>query len=120
VPSASGCQAALEILRGKDKVDLVMLDYLMPDGLGTDLLKFVGEEKDVQRPPVIMVSAVLDPNAPLWERLRKFLPPESQSLIQAYITKPYTLDAVDVAVTEVLGGDYIPEPRATRQSQKTR
>jgi CheY-like chemotaxis protein len=111
VSCAYGFKSALEQLRGKDKIDLVILDYMMPDGSGTDVLQFMGDDKAMQRPPVIMSSGVLDPNAPIWDELRRRLPAESQGLIQAYVSKPYTLDAMDVAIHEVLGGDYIPESR---------
>jgi CheY-like chemotaxis protein len=118
VTPAFGYHQAVEKLRAKDKIDLMILDYLMPDGSGSDLLRFLGEDKSLQRPPVIMSSGILDPNAPIWEELRKRLPADSQALIQAYVSKPYTLDAMDIALHEVLGGDYIPSPRRTRRSQK--
>jgi CheY-like chemotaxis protein len=111
VSAAYGFHTALEKLRSTDKIDLVILDYMMPDGSGTEVLQFMGDEKTMQRPPVIMSSGVLDSDAPLWDELRRRLPAESQGLIQAYVSKPYTLDAMDVAMHEVLGGDYIPEPR---------
>jgi CheY-like chemotaxis protein len=111
VTAAYGFKSAIEKLRAKDKIDLVILDYLMPDGSGTEVLQFMGDEKTMQRPPVIMSSGVLDPHAPIWDELRRRLPAESQGLIQAYVSKPYTLDAMDIAMHEVLGGDYIPEPR---------
>ena len=67
-----------------------------------------------------MSSGILDPHAPVWEELKKHLPPVSQALIQAYVSKPYTFDAMDVAMKEVLGGDYTPEPRRLRQSRLAR
>jgi CheY-like chemotaxis protein len=120
VTVAYGCRQAEAKLRAQDKVDLVILDYLMPDGSGTDLLQSVGDDKSMQRPPVIMSSGILDSKTPIWEKLRQRLPAEAQSLIQAYVNKPYTLDAMDVALHEVLGGDYIPGPRLTRQAKKVR
>jgi CheY-like chemotaxis protein len=118
VTPAYGFRQAVEKLGAKEKVDLMILDYLMPDGSGTDLLHFLGDDISLQRPPVIMSSGVLDPKAPIWEELRSRLPVASQALIQAYVSKPYTLDAIDVAVHEVLGGDYIPEPRNSRQAKR--
>jgi CheY-like chemotaxis protein len=115
---AYGYRQAVDKLQLKEKVDLMILDYLMPDGSGTDLLQFVGENPRLQRPPVIMSSGVLDPDAPIWDELRGRLPAASQALIQAYVSKPYTLDAIDVAVQEVLGGDYLPEPRKFRQRKE--
>jgi len=119
VTAAYGFRQAVEKLREKDKVDLVILDYLMPDGSGTDLLQLLGDDQTLQRPPVIMSSGVLDLNAPIWEELRRRLPSDSQALIQAYVSKPYTLDAIDVAMHEVLGGDYTPSLRLPRRSAKT-
>jgi len=117
VTAAYSCRQAMEKLSDGKKVHLMILDYLMPDGSGTDLLQSLGNTANMQRPPVIMSSGIMDPNNPVWEKLRNHLPPESQALIQAYVSKPYTLDAMDVALHEVLGGDYIPGPRLTRQSK---
>jgi CheY-like chemotaxis protein len=111
VSAAYGFKSALEKLRDTDKIDLVILDYMMPDGSGTEVLQIMGDEKTIQRPPVILSSGVLDVDAPIWDELRRRLPVTSQSLIQAYVSKPYTLDAMDIAMHEVLGGDYIPEPK---------
>jgi CheY-like chemotaxis protein len=118
ISAAYSLRGALEKLRGKDKVDLVILDYLLPDGSGTEVLQLMGDDQTIQRPPVIMSSGVIDPAAPIWIELRSRLPPESQALIQAYVSKPYTLDAMDIALHEVLGGDYIPEPKSRRTSKK--
>ena len=113
---AYGLHTAVVLLRQKDPIDLVILDYMMPDGSGTDVLQIMGDDQAIQRPPVIMSSGVLDPHAPIWEELRKRLPVRSQSLIQAYVSKPYTFDAMDVAMQEVLGGDYI--PLSTKKERK--
>jgi DNA-binding response OmpR family regulator len=118
VSHAYGCEQAKAKLRTQDKVDLIVLDYLLPDGSGVDLLQSMSSDKTLQRPPVIMSSGVLDPKTPIWEALRKRLHKDSQLLIQAYVSKPYTLDAMDVALHEVLGGDYIPGPRVTRHQTK--
>ena len=114
VSAAYSFDQALRVLRGDDKIDLVVLDYLLPDGSGMDLLRSLDEQPQIQKPRVIMSSGVLDAGTPLWEMLKKQLSPGAQSLIQAYVSKPYTLDAMDVALHEVLGGDYIPGPRLTR------
>lgn len=118
VSAAFGYEQALGKLQAHDKVDLLILDYLMPDGSGTDLLQTIGDDKRMQRPPVIMSSGILDPKSPVWEELRKRLPEESQSLIQAYVSKPYALDAMDLAMQEVLGGDYLPTPKFGRRAKK--
>ena len=119
VSAAYGFKSAIDKLKSDDKIDLVILDYMMPDGSGTGVLKIMGDEQSIQRPPVIMSSGVIDPSAPIWDELRRRLPVKSQSLIQAYVSKPFTLDAMDVAIHEVLGGDYIPEPRRKSTAKKT-
>jgi DNA-binding response OmpR family regulator len=98
VTLAEGCQQAREILRGSTKVDLMVLDYMMPDGLGTDLLQSMAGEQSLQRPQVIMSSSWIDSNNPAWDALRKRLPAVSQSLIQAYMSKPFTFENMDTVV----------------------
>ncbi len=115
VSEAYGYHQAEAKLHTQEKFDLIILDYLMPDGSGTDLLQSLGNDLSAQRPPVIMSSGILDPKTPIWEELKNRLPPTAQGLIQAYVSKPYTLDGMDVALQEVLGGDYIPGPRITRR-----
>jgi CheY-like chemotaxis protein len=120
ITTAGSCQEARDRLKTKDLVDLVILDYCMPDGSGSELLKTLGEDQTMQKPPVIMSSGILDANTPVWEELKKHLPAVSQALIHAYVSKPYTFDAMDLAMKEVLGGDYTPEPRRLRQSRVAR
>jgi DNA-binding response OmpR family regulator len=140
VTTAENCLHAKEVLRNPKKIDLIILDYLMPDGNGTDLLRSIAAEKDLQRPPVIMFSSILDSQNANWEALRKRLPPISQSIVQGYVTKPYTFENMDAAVRHVLkitktntnppqflSGDYLspaPNPsqtinKAEKQSKTT-
>jgi len=111
VTHADSCQQARERLGTSEKVDLLILDYLMPDGSGIDLIQSLRDSKSFQKPPIIISSGNLDPKAPIWEELMKRLPADFQALIRAYVSKPYTLDAMDAALHEVLGGDYIPESK---------
>jgi len=116
VTPAFGFGQAKEKLRKRDKIDLMILDYLLPDGSGTDLLQSLGNEPGLQKPPVILSSGILDPKAAVWEEIRNRLPIESRTLIHAYVSKPYTLDAMDLAVHEVLGGDYQPGKGAPKRA----
>jgi len=121
VSIADGCSQAKETLRRSDGVDLVILDQLMADGRGTDLLQAMAEEAALQKPKVIMSSFVADPTSQTWEALRRRLPEVSQTLIHAYVGKPYTLSMMDAVVNlmlakrpeaakpargEILSGDY--------------
>jgi DNA-binding response OmpR family regulator len=120
VSIAEGCQEARQVLRSPLKVDLLILDYLFPNEHGTDLLCSMANESDLQKPQVIMSSAIIDPAHPSWGELLKRLPVVAQTLIKAYVNKPYTFDSMDAMVNlilttsekkpqesfEVLGGDY--------------
>lgn len=108
VTMADGCREALEVLRGSAKVDLMILDYLMPDGRGTDLLHSMAEEKTLQRPPVVISSSFIDAGSPSWEAVRKRLPAVSQSLIQAYVNKPYPFENMDTVVSLIFGASEEP------------
>ena len=108
VTPAFGCKQALAALQGKDKFDLMILDYFMPDGSGTDILRSMEAIKEMQRPPVIVSSAIVDPANPLWQKLQSRLPEEIQALIKAYVSCSTAVEAVDIALNVVLGGDYIP------------
>jgi len=120
VSLADDCLQAEETLRRVDKVDLVILDYYLGDGTGSDLLRVMGESDCVQRPRVILSSFVFDGTHRSWDDIRKRLPEISQSLIQAYVNKPYSFEKMDGALQDVLelnSGDYAPAPRQLRQSK---
>ena len=99
---ADGCESAAAHLRSKDKFDLVILDYLMKDGNGTDLLQLIVREAGFQRPPVVMCSSFIDRNDPNWQALLERLPALSQSLIQGYLNKPFPFDRIEKLLQETL------------------
>ena len=102
VTVAQICQEAKDILASPVKVDLVILDYLLPDGRGTDLLASMGLESSLQKPRGIMSSCVIEPESASWEAVRLRLPDVSRSLIKAYVNKPYTFDSMDAVVNLIL------------------
>ena len=55
--SAFGLAEAKAILRGKNSVDLILLDYLLSDGTGMDLLQPEALATYSDIAPVIMISA---------------------------------------------------------------
>ena len=137
VTTAEDCRQATEALRKPEKIDLMILDYLMPDGNGTDVLQSIALQKDLQRPPVIISSNIVESRNPYWEDLLKRLPHLSQSLIYAFVNKPYVFDQIEVilretlkefakkseASSQVLTGDYrstslTTQPSNTQASQK--
>jgi DNA-binding response OmpR family regulator len=95
---AENCKEGKEALGGKALIDLIILDHLLPDGRGTDLLQAMSDNAALQKPPVIMSSSLVDPRNPAWEALVHRLPEVSQALIQAYVPKPYSFDNMDTVV----------------------
>jgi len=54
--------AALDCIRN-EKVDIVLLDILMPKMNGIEVLKFVKNDKELRHIPVIMITAIDDTNS---------------------------------------------------------
>ena len=92
VLKASGGVAAMQHLL-HEKIDLILLDLMMPDVSGLEVLRFLRREPQLQDLPVIIVSA-------------KGLPEDIEKGMQAgaslYITKPIGYREFIRAVGEVL------------------
>lgn len=56
---AGAARDALDIL-GREKLDCVLLDYLLPDMLGLDFLQQLADQQSAARPPVIMLTGFGD------------------------------------------------------------
>jgi CheY-like chemotaxis protein len=102
VTLAEDCRHASEALHGKQKIDLMILDYLMPDGNGTELLQTIVNQKSCQRPPVIMASSIIDSRNPGWQALFHRLSPTAQSLIRAFVSKPYPFKRLQMTLRKTL------------------
>ena len=57
---AETCEDARAMLSSPVKIDLMVLDYLLPDGHGTDLLFEMDHERRLQRPRVIISSGFVE------------------------------------------------------------
>jgi DNA-binding response OmpR family regulator len=57
VLTAPDTQAAMQVLGGIE-VDLIILDYELPDQIGTDWLRQLRQHQHYQQTPVILVSSV--------------------------------------------------------------
>jgi two-component system, OmpR family, phosphate regulon response regulator PhoB len=71
--------AAVEILRGKTLPDIVLLDLMLPGVSGLELLKQMREKTYFDKLPVVIVSALADP-----EKIREGL----DAGADRYVTKP--------------------------------
>jgi DNA-binding response OmpR family regulator len=83
---------------GRQKPDVVILDVMMPDVSGLEVLRFMRREPDLARVPVIVVSA-------------KSMPSDIKSGLDAgaslYLTKPVGFLELKQAVDRVLEGSNI-------------
>lgn len=99
---AESCAEAREALCSPVKIDLMVLDYLLSDGHGTDLLFEMDPETRLQRPRIIISSGIVEQGSNPWEALRQRLPEIIRPLICAYVNKPYTFDSMDAVVNLIL------------------
>jgi DNA-binding response OmpR family regulator len=83
---------ALSMIRAENP-DLVLLDIMMPDVSGLDVLRFMRREPDLQQIPVVIVSAKTLP-----EDIRTGL----EAGAAAYLTKPVDIAKLRRTVAEVL------------------
>jgi CheY-like chemotaxis protein len=130
VSRAENCDQAGMILAEKPKIDLLILDYLMPQGNGTELLRTISERNDMQRPPVIISSSILESSNPFWKALLAQLSAPTQALIQGYVSKPYSFEYMNEAVKsalnfglsgQIISGDYLspsPNSKAPERSEE--
>ena len=91
--SASGITEAQAILRGKNSVDLILLDYLLNDGTGMDLLQPEALATYSDLAPVIMISANEEP---------RFLEECFASGVNDYIIKPVNLSLLALKVESLI------------------
>lgn len=101
---ASGGTEALEIL-AKQKVDLVLLDVMMPDMNGYDVLKQLRATEALKNLPVIVTTAAGD----------KSIVRDMVSLgVSGYLLRPFTANQVVAAIQHALNnaGDGGPKSAA--------
>ena len=82
-----------------ERPDAVLLDFMMPDISGIDVLRFMRREPDLEHIPVVIVSA-------------KALPSDIRIGMEAgataYLTKPVGLDELRQTVRDVLRAAHAP------------
>ena len=87
----SSTSALAEIRAGKP--DVVLLDIMMPDVSGLEVVRFMRREPDMQRVPVVIVSAKTLP-----EDIRTGL----EAGATAYLTKPVDMGGLRRTVAQVI------------------
>lgn len=91
--AAYGVREGLEFLISNSHVDLILLDYQLSDGTGLDLLRQLDDCPDINKPPVIMISANEDPD---------FLELCFSRGVADYIIKPVNLSLLALKVSTLI------------------
>jgi len=90
---ASDVAAAVQVLRAKPLPDVVLLDLMLPDIDGFELLRQMRAKSVFDNLPIIIVSAIVDP-----EKIRKGL----ELGADRYVTKPGIVHNLIKTVQDVL------------------
>ncbi len=94
IPAETGT-AGLKAVAAVPRPDLVILDLMLPDMDGFEVLRRIRAQKDLDSLPVIILSAKADPNT-----IRQGLELGADS----YVTKPYIANNLIERVRAVLVG----------------
>lgn len=92
IPALTAAEGA-EVLRQKPLPDLVLLDLMLPDVSGLEMLRQIRSKDVFDSIPIIILSALADPNT-----IRKGLDLGADR----YLTKPYLANNLTSTVFEVL------------------
>ncbi len=97
---ANSGREAIEILT-REKVDLVLLDYNMPDISGSEVLSRIREDSKLQDILVIMVTA---------EGYSDFVAEMGESEVDAYILKPLNIKVLEEKIRQLVEKVNNPPP----------
>ncbi len=92
--SGRGTLTALEM----EQPDLVLLDLMMPDGDGWEVLRTMQAQPQLQRIPVVVMSVGVGPQH------------RQDGVTVPFLTKPFDLERLLAAVVGVIGPATEPEP----------
>jgi CheY-like chemotaxis protein len=93
---AKNGREALEILRGGEKFDLILLDIIMPEMSGFEVMEEMQKDENLKKIPVIVISNSGQPveltrakalGAKDWIVKTEFDPQEVLEKVKTYITK---------------------------------
>jgi len=94
ISEADDGKTALKELK-KEKYDLVLCDWNMPEMPGIDLLKAVRSDDDLKGLPFVMVTA---------EAQKENIVAAVKGGVSNYIVKPFTAETVSEKLNKVFGG----------------
>ena len=97
---ANSGREAMAVL-ASEKVDIVLLDYNMPDMSGNEVLSRIREDRDLRDIPVVMVTA---------EAYSDFVAEIGESEVDAYILKPITVQVLEEKLKQAVDKINNPSP----------
>ena len=97
---ANSGREAMDIL-ASEKIDIVLLDYNMPDISGNEVLSRIREDRKLRDIPVVMVTA---------EAYSDFVAEIGESEVDAYILKPITVQVLEEKVRQAVDKINNPSP----------
>ena len=97
---ANSGKEALDILNNEN-VDLVLLDYNMPDMTGNKVLANIRDDRNLRDMPVVMITA---------EAYSDFVAEIGEAEIDAYILKPITMHILEERIKNVVEKVNNPTP----------
>ena len=93
VPAADGA-TALEALRSTDAIELILLDWNMPEMSGIQFLRKVKADPDLQEIPVIMLTT---------ESERRKMIDAIEAGAKHYLTKPFQPETLATKILQCVG-----------------
>jgi two-component system chemotaxis response regulator CheY len=93
VPAADGA-TALEALRSTDAIELILLDWNMPEMSGIQFLRTVKADPDLEQIPVIMLTT---------ESERRKMIDAIEAGAKHYLTKPFQPETLATKILQCVG-----------------
>ncbi len=93
VPAADGA-TALEALRSTEAIELILLDWNMPEMSGIQFLRTVKADPDLQQIPVIMLTT---------ESERRKMIDAIEAGAKHYLTKPFQPETLATKILQCVG-----------------
>ncbi len=94
ISEADDGKTALKVLK-KEKFDLILCDWNMPEMPGIDLLNTIRSDDELKGTPFVMVTA---------EAQKENIVEAVKAGVSSYIVKPFTAEIVNEKLNKVFGG----------------
>ena len=93
ITANNGNEALIQLMSSKDEIDVILLDIVMPEMNGYEVLKFIKNDKRFYELPVIMISSMDDTDS-IYRCI--------EIGADDYITKPFEKSILDARITSCI------------------